>query len=267
MPVSAGCRVVVAAAIGLTLAASCLGTEPVATPVPRTPTRVPSTPTDTPSPSPTATATSTPIPVPTSTPTLTPTPTSVPTSLPGAVLLEPVNHQQQTLNNCGPASVAILLGYYDHWVIQREVAEESAHVSYPCFAPYYVSRYGLMARVYRFPVDRELRLQTVRLMLANDIPVLVVQQLSRGSDVSHWRVIQGYDDAANEFVSDDPLLGADYRISYDMFVELLGGSAAGFVVPVYPPEMDPLVQSIMRETCARRWTNWEGMSCGELEWQ
>jgi hypothetical protein len=124
-----------------------------------------------------------------------------------------------------------------------------------------------MARVYRFPVDRELRLQTVRLMLANDVPVLVVQQLSRGSGISHWRVIRGYDDAANEFVSDDPLLGADYRLSYDMFVELLGGSATGFVVPVYPPEMDPLVRSIMRETYARRWTNWDGVSCGELEWQ
>jgi hypothetical protein len=263
--VSARCRVVVAAAIGLTLATSCLGAEPVATPVSPAPTKAPSTPTDTPSPSPTVTATSTPTPAPTST--STPTPTPVPTSLPGAILLEPMNHQQQTLNNCGPTSVAILLGYYDHWVTQREVAEESAHVSYPCFAPYYVSRYGLMARVYRFPVDRELRLQTVRLMLANGVPVLVVQQLSRGSDVSHWRVIQGYDDAANEFVSDDPLLGADYRLSYDMFVELLGGSASGFVVPVYPPEVDPLVRSMMRETCAWRWTNWEGMSCGELDWQ
>jgi hypothetical protein len=122
-----------------------------------------------------------------------------------------------------------------------------------------------MARVYRFPVDRELRLQTVRLMLANGIPVLVVQQLSSGSDVSHWRVFQGYDDAAQEFVSDDPLFGADYRLSYDVFVDLLGGSAAGFVVPVYPPEVDPLVQSMMRETCARRWTNGEGKSCAELE--
>jgi hypothetical protein len=267
--VSARCWVVAVAAIGLTLAPSCLRAELVVPPVERTPTRVPSTPTDTPLPSPTATATSTPTPVPTftSTPTLTPTPTSVPTSLPRAVLLEPMNHQQQTLNNCGPTSVAILLGYYNHWVTQREVAEESAHVSYPCFAPYYVSRHGLMARVYRFPVDRELRLQTVRLMLANGIPVLVVQRLSRGSDISHWRVIQGYDDATNEFVSDDPLLGADYRIPYGVFVDLLGGSAAGFVIPVYPPEMDPFVRSIMRETCARRWTNWDGVSCDGLEWQ
>ena len=179
--------------------------------------------------------------------------------------MEPLNHQQQTYNNCGPASVAILLGYYDRWVTQGEVQEESAAIHNPCVAPFYVPRHGLVARVYHFPVSRDLRLLAVRLLLANGIPVIVLQRLSLDSNVGHFRVVHGYDDTTGEFISDDPLLGADYHISYDTFVDLFGGGTSALVIPVYPPEMDVQVKSMMREVCARRWTNWEGRSCEESE--
>jgi ABC-type bacteriocin/lantibiotic exporter with double-glycine peptidase domain len=179
-----------------------------------------------------------------------------------------MNYQAQTLNNCGPCSVAILLGYYDQWVTQREVQEAAAHVYNPCVAPFYVSKYGLMARVYYFPLDRDLRLLTVRQLLANDIPVIVLQRLSTDSDIGHFRVIKGYDDISQEFISADPLQrkGPDYHIPYDTFINLMIGGGSPLVIPVYPSEMDSLVKSMMREVCARRWANWEGASCQELEW-
>lgn len=181
-------------------------------------------------------------------------------------MLEPMNHQAQTWNNCGPCSVAILLGYYDHWVTQREIQEWYAHVYNPCVAPVYASEHGLMARVYHFPLDRDLRLLTVRLLLANDIPVIVLQRLSTDRGIAHFRVIHGYNDATGEFISDDPLLGPDYRISYDAFNSLCSGWSP-FVIPVYLPEMDQQVKSMMREVCARRWTNFEGLSCNAVEWK
>jgi hypothetical protein len=203
------------------------------------------------------------------TPTPTPTVTSTPTPLPTRVLLEPMNHQPQTLNNCGPDSVAILLGYYDHWVTQHEVKTEIQNAPQgsvsPCYIPWYVSRYGLAARLYRFPLGRDAKLLTVRLLLANAIPAIVFQRLSIGSTIGHFRVIQGYDDAAGEFISDDPYLGPDYRIPYDVFIRLGGGGL--FIIPVYPAEMDLQVQSLMKGVGAYRWTNWDGLSCAELAQQ
>ena len=78
-----------------------------------------------------------------------------------------------------------------------------------------------MARVYRFPLNRELRLLAIRRLLAESIPVIVLQRLEPGTDIGHYRVIQGYDDAAGEFICNDPLPGPDHRIPYDVFARLL----------------------------------------------
>jgi len=59
-------------------------------------------------------------------------------------------------------------------------------------------------------------------MLANGIPVIVGQRLEPGSDISHYRVVKGYDDVAREFLADDPLQskGPNLRIPYDVFVRM-----------------------------------------------
>jgi ABC-type bacteriocin/lantibiotic exporter with double-glycine peptidase domain len=150
-----------------------------------------------------------------------------------------MNYQRQTFNNCGPASVAILLGYYDHQVTQQEVNEHLPAGSVEDLLSY-LSEYQLTARGYDSPPSRE----AVRHLLANRIPVIVNQWLFIDSDLRHYRVIKGYDDVSREFISDDPLQGADLRIGYDVFIKL---SRPGEIIPVYPPEMDALVQSLMGE--------------------
>lgn len=222
-PAAAWWRVFVA--IPLILVAAC--SAPTATPLP--------SPTASPTPPPTATST------PTSTPTATRTPTSTPTPLPGSALLAPTNYQWQTLNNCGPASIAIVLGYYDHWVTQQDVNETVPPGPSPCDIRDYMPQYDLMARAYRMPSTS----LPVRVLLANGIPVIVSQRLEIGSNIGHYRVVKGYDDAAQEFICDDPLraYGSDYRISYGDFDTI---SRGGAIIPVYPPEMDPLVRSTMQ---------------------
>lgn len=213
-----------------------------------------STPTGTATPSPTATAQPSATPTQTQTPTVTPTPTP----LPAKALLEPMNHQAQTRNNCGPASIAILLGYYDHWITQGTVNNQLQAFPLPCNVARYISdsEYELMARAYRFPLSGERKLLPVRNLLANGIPVIVLQRLSADEKISHYRVIQGYDDAAGEFISDDPLLGTAYTIPYDTFASLLLFSRpTASLIPVYPPDMDSLVQASMRELGAFRWAS------------
>jgi hypothetical protein len=226
--------------------------EPTATPTPL-PTATP-TPTETPEP------TDTPLPTATPTPTPTPTPTASPTPLPESVLLEPMNHQWQTHNNCGPASVAILLGYYGHSVTQQKVNERLPPGPRPCDTVSYMSRYGLTARLYILPSPRFRRPAPIRLLLANRIPVIVHQQLSSEDPLGHYRVIHGYDDASGEFISDDPLLGPGLRLSYRTFTTLSHPGSA-FFIPVYPPEADPLVQSLMESLGLKSRAHLQNPSC------
>ena len=188
------------------------------------------------------TATSTPAPpTPTSAPpTSTPLPTSTPTPPPTSALLEPMNYQPQTYNNCGPASIAILLGYYDHWITQAEVNELVLAGPSVCEIVDYIHHYHLKARAYTIFSPRD----PVRYLLANDIPVIAGQRLSLDEDIGHYRVVKGYDDATQEFITDDPLqrLGPDYHIPYDTFVKL-----SYAFIPVYPRDRDALVRSLMRE--------------------
>ncbi len=88
--------------------------------------------------------------------------------------------------------------------------------------------------------------------LANGIPVIAGQLLAIDSDIGHYRVIKGYDDVAWEFISDDPLQsqGSDFCISYATFARL----STGAIIPVYPPEMNPLFQSLMQDFRAREIT-------------
>jgi hypothetical protein len=88
-------------------------------------------------------------------------------------------------------------------------------------------------------------------LLANGIPVIVLQLLSIEEPIGHYRVLRGYDDAAGEFISDDPLkkMGPNYRISYEMFERLT--QRQGLIIPVYSPEKDPLVISLMQDTGVR----------------
>lgn len=100
----------------------------------------------------------------------------------------------------------------------------------------------------------------IRQLLANGIPVIVQQRVAIGSSTYHFRVVHGYDDTAGALIADDSLLGPDHRIPYDTFVRL-GGT---LFYPIYPPEMDEQVQSLMKKVGARIWTNDDGVTCSEL---
>ncbi len=157
-----------------------------------------------------------------------------------------MTHQQQTFNNCCYASVAISLSYYGHQVPQQE-AREQIQALQDDEGPF-LRGFQLMSRGYIYPPSRD----PIRLLLANGIPVVIVQWLSTERPIGHCRVIHGYDDVTKEFISDDPLLGSDYHISYGMFGWLSGGG--GNFMAVYPPEMDALVQSLMDEMKLSEWT-------------
>lgn len=209
---------------------------PSATIVPAKLTNTPIPITDTPIPSPTSTPSPTNTPTPT--PSLTPTVTDTPTALPASARLSPLNHQWQTLNNCHRASIATLMAYYDVWFTQHDYDLGMDNLDE------FVASYGLTARVYGVRFSSQQTSDMVRWLLAEDIPVIVGQDLSREDNTWHYRVAYGYNDATQEILLDDPLLGPNLRLSYERFNSLSRG--VGQIIPVYPSEMDERIQAQMR---------------------
>jgi hypothetical protein len=160
-----------------------------------------------------------------------------------------MHHQAQTLNNCGPASVASVLGYYGYQVGQATLNQEGLQVFTlpPDLAGHIArSRYRVLARAYAFPEDGRSALAVMRYLLANEIPAIVLQRLAPDESIAHYRVIQGYDDAAGEFIADDPLLGPHHRIAYATFLALLEDChPTPAIIPVYPTSKDDFVQALM----------------------
>jgi hypothetical protein len=201
-------------------------------------------PTGTPSPSmpptekPAASPSSTLIPTETPTITLTPTETATPTDLPQRVVLYPLNHQWQSLNNCHRASIATLMGYYDIWFAQHDY-----DVAMDNLADFLVP-YGLTARIYDVRYAVVPTHDAVRWLLAEGIPVIVGQNLSSDDHTWHYRVAYGYDDSTGEILSDDPLLGPGLQHAYERFDQL--SKTRGQVIPVYPLALDEMIEATMR---------------------
>ncbi len=215
------------------------------------PDQPPVTPTPSPSPSATVTLLPTHTPTPSPTPTLLPTPSSTPPppveSLPRRVFLEPMNHEYQKLNNCGPVSLAAAASFYGAEITQFDAADvvkgspEDRNVS-PHEMVGYLRSQGLEA-IYRVNGNQEL----MKRLLANGLPVIVHQWLVRPHDgvlVGHYRVLRGYNEELGLFTANDPYTGPQFTIPYTQFDELWRPFGRGYI-PVYRLEQEPLVAAIL----------------------
>lgn len=149
---------------------------------------------------------------PTVTPSPVPTETAVP--IPAAARLEGINHQFQTWNNCGPATLAMTLSYFDLFVTQNDTAAvlkpnpEDRNVS-----PYEMAAYVNDNTPYR-AIDRvNGRLDILKQFVANGIPVIVEIGIDPPGEYrwlgwyGHYLLVVAYDDAAEQFFVYDSWFG------------------------------------------------------------
>lgn len=161
--------------------------------------------------------------------------TAGPLKVPGvAASVGPLLHIVQTVNNCGPASVAEVLHF---WGIDKSQGELSAilrhgnpiGMSTDDLADYlptigmaeYIGNHGTQG--------------VIKELLANGFPVIVSQFVSSRDLHTHFRAIDSYDDEGQYFVSSDPLLEARHRISYKEFDQIWVPYDQTFVV-IFPPD-------------------------------
>lgn len=159
---------------------------------------------------------------PTATPSPMPTATAVP--IPAEARLEGVQHQFQDWNNCGPATMAMTLSYFDLFVTQSDTASvlkpnpEDRNVS-PDEMAAYVNENTNYRALYRVNG----RIETLKQFVANGIPVIVEIGIDPPGEFTwlgwygHYLLVVAYDDANEQFfvydswfgTSDVPLENAD----------------------------------------------------------
>ncbi len=163
---------------------------------------------------------------------------------PAHVLLDPVGRVWQTLNNCGPASVSMVLAYYGHPVTQAAAQtvlrpDPEQWGMLPGAVPPYVVQFGLDARILDHGTDDD-----VKALLDKSVPVIVAQWLSEDNPLPHYRVVVGYDDAKGVFIVNDGDLGFGRDISYKDF-DGLWDVYNNLYLPIYPHADAAEVQSIL----------------------
>ena len=143
-------------------------------------------------------------------PTLTPSPTATPLPpIPSTYIIPFKKHVVQTFNNCGPASLSMLLSYYDIEKNQQELGQKLRPWQNPAGInddknvflselERTASEYGLLSYHRR---DGELQL--LKALIANNIPVLVRTYLHPNEDIGHFRIIRGYNDNTQIIIQDD----------------------------------------------------------------
>ncbi len=218
---------------------------------------------------PTQTAPPSPTPAPTATPTAQPTqlaqatlatqptaePTPAPTATPEKQLFAPagpsayltgIRHERQTWNNCGPATISMLLSRFGRTETQREAAKflkpdkEDKNVS-PDELVAYAQSLGFEAQAV---VGGDINM--LRTLVANGIPVIVETWFipEPNDEMGHYQLLMGYDETS--FVLYDSYQGPDLKEEIAKF-EPLWKVFNNMAVVVWRPEQRPFVKGILGE--------------------
>lgn len=119
---------------------------------------------------------------------------------------------------CGPASLAMVFGYWGLDLTQEEIAAEiydpqarltniSAMGSYP-------QEYGLRTEELNGSIN------CLKKWINKGCPTIVLQRVSPQNKYGHYRVALGYNDEQKIMTTFDPIFGSNYNITYTEFAEL-----------------------------------------------
>lgn len=163
-------------------------------------------------------------------------------ALPASLTLSGVGHEPQELNNCGPVTASIVLGYHGRKVTQAQAAaalkdhSKDVEVSTQEVAAY-LERNGLKTLIRYAGTPGQ-----VRALVAAKIPVVVQQRLKVGDNTAHFRTVYGY--TPQGFVSSDSLLGPKLSLTEGRFLELWDYYNREYLV-AYPPQREAEVKAIL----------------------
>jgi tetratricopeptide (TPR) repeat protein len=137
---------------------------------------------------------------------------NLPLNIPEKKIIPGRYHAFQTFNNCGPASLAMALSYFDVNVTQQQLGQ--------ALRPYQVKEeMGAKAEEYGFTVYFRPAgtIEMLKTFIAYDIPVIARTWTKPDEDIGHFRLVRGYDDDLQQILQDDSLQNKNLWFSYDEF--------------------------------------------------
>ncbi len=143
------------------------------------------------------------------------TPASTP--LPPSVVLQANCQEPQGWNNCGPATLSMALRFYGWTENQYTVSaatkpdQDDRNVS-PGEMVAYTFSLGDMYAAMGYATDTQL----LKLLISNGFPVIIETWFipKPQDEMGHYRLLTGYDDGAQQFVTQDSYSGPNQKVSY-----------------------------------------------------
>jgi tetratricopeptide (TPR) repeat protein len=187
-------------------------------------------------------------------PAATATPQPSPTPIPASVQLPPPLWDQQTANNCGPATLALYLRYYGWDGNQENISQvvkpllEYRNVN-PEELVYFVRTHaGWLNSDFRVGGD----LNLLKKLIAAGIPVMIEESFFFDKPywpnddlwAAHYLMVTGYDDSTQTFTGQDSFHGPNQTIPYatlDDYWQIFNR----VYLYVYPPAQEEAVKSIL----------------------
>ncbi len=132
----------------------------------------------------------------------------------------------QTFNNCGPATLSMVLGFYNVSASQKELGDkmrpyqvsngdnDDKGIQFKEFV-FWAKTYGVNALT-RSNGDIEL----LKKFSSNGIPVIVKSWLKTNDDIGHFRIIRGFNEKEKVVIQDDSYFGPDKKIGYFDFLTM-----------------------------------------------
>ena len=195
-------------------------------------------------------------------PTTTPTPTDAPevtiaptatagptaTPLPALVQLAGVLHEYQKWNNCGPATLAMGLSFWDWKGDQRPIAEfTKPNPRDKNVMPYELANFVNDQTDLRAIVRPNGDLELLKSLIAAGFPVIVEKGFEGyGFEgwMGHYALVTGYDDARQRVITQDSYIGSDFPFPYDDLMTYWRNFNYIYLV-IFPPEREAEVMTLL----------------------
>lgn len=175
-------------------------------------------------------------------------PTAVQTPLPPQVILSGIVYEWQSFNNCGPANLAMLLSFWGWQGDQRDTKavlrpnEDDANVM-PAEMIAFVKQHTQLDAWMRLGGD----LPLLKRLIAAGFPVLIETGHQPAGDwwMGHYVLLNGYDDAAGQLISQDSLIMENLPVAY-ADLEKTGWRDFNYLyIVAFPPEREGEIRAIL----------------------
>lgn len=152
----------------------------------------------------------------------------------------------QTFNNCGPATVSMLLQYFGYSVGQDQTqaklrtGSDDRNVFTAEIKDYLKKDYNIDSKLLYNG-----NLETLKTLIQNGFYVLVEDTLHPNEDIGHFTIIRGFDDSQGVLIADDSYLGTNITYKYEEFDQHQWNVLNREFLPVYTADREPVLNAIL----------------------